>query len=292
MREQVKDNMTRKKEGDPEGFDQNWTTRSETSYLHWTRGEPENQIQLAFRRHWLTFNQLIAGREGQRRCLEVGCGRGSLSAYFADAGWDCTLLDISMAAIERARSAFAEAGLVAQFDVGDCLALPYENDSYDLVFSIGLLEHFADVDRLIAEQTRVLVPGGIFIGYVVPHLPECIQKDYEWVNDLLRALLPTEDKEAKAGKTEVYRSDSRSPIYLDTMEKAGLGECHADGIYPLPMISHSPSFPFSLLPPTAEKSLVRTFQQWLKQRQSVSSTDPWRCPEGEGQAFVVWGRKI
>jgi ubiquinone/menaquinone biosynthesis C-methylase UbiE len=278
--------------GDGSAFDANWRNRVETGYLHWTRKEPENQIQLAFRQHWLTFNRLLVGLNRQRRCLEVGCGRGSLSAYFADDGWDCTLLDLSEVAISRAREAFSEAGLTARFDIGNCLALPYKNDSFDLVFSIGLLEHFEDIDHLIAEQTRVLAPGGMFIGYVVPHLPECTQKDYEWINELLRALLCKEAKEATLGKTEVYRSDVLSPDYLKAMQKAGLGECQADGIYPLPMISHSPSFPFSLLPPAAEKSLVSTFQKWLDQRESETSTDPWRCPEGEGQAFIVWGKKL
>lgn len=278
--------------GDGAAFDANWRNRVETGYLHWTKNDPENQIQLAFRQHWLTFSRLLAGIDGYSRCLEVGCGRGSLSAYFADEGWDCTLLDISEVAIDRARSSFIKAGLTARFDVGNCLSLPYENGSYDLVFSVGLLEHFEDIDHLIAEQTRVLRPGGMFIGYVVPNLPDCIQKDYEWINELLRALLPAETKEATSGKTQVYRSDAGSPRYIRAMQNAGLSECQADGVYPLPMISHSPSFPFSLLPPAAEKSLVKTFQQWLDERQSAGSNDPWRCPEGEGQAFLVWGRKL
>jgi len=277
--------------GDVAAFDANWRDRPETEYLHWTKGEPTNQIQLAFRRHWITFNSLLAGREGKRRCLEVGCGRGSLSAYFADAGWDCTLLDLSPYAIERARKAFLEAKLAACFDIGDCLDLPYEDNCFDLAFSIGLLEHFEDIDGVISEQVRILAPGGFFIGYVVPHLPDCVQKDYEWINDLLRSLLPTETTQAISGKTEIYRSDALSEPYLSAMRLAGLIECQTDGAYPLPMISHSPSFPFSLLPPAAEMSLTATFQEWLDRRETITGSDPWRCPEGEGQAFLVWGRK-
>jgi len=277
--------------GDGAAFDVNWRNRPETNYLHWTRSSPVNQIQLAFRRHWITFNQLLAGRTGARRCLEVGCGRGSLSAYFADDGWDCTLLDLSATAIERAENAFEANGLAARFDVGDCLCLPYDEDHFDLVFSIGLLEHFDDIDSVIEQQTKALAPGGMFIGYVVPELPDCIQKDFEWVNDLLCTVLPAETVQTAAGKTEVYRSSLLSPPYLKAMERAGLRECASDGAYPLPMISHSPSFPFSLLPPAAEMSLVNTFQRWLDKRQAVAGTDPWRCSEGEGQAFLVWGRK-
>jgi len=277
--------------GDTCNFDRNWRHTQEAHYLHWTRGEPKNQIQLAFRQHWLTFQELLGADFFGRNVLEVGCGRGSLSAYFADAGWDCTLLDISPAAIEVAKNAFAANGLKASFDIGDCLSLPYPDASFDLIFSIGLLEHFEKIDQVISEQVRVITPGGLFIGYVVPDMPDCIQKDFEWVNNLLRTILPMELISDTEGKTEVYRSDFLSPPYLAEMKIAGLVDCQNDGVYPLPMISHSPSFPFSLLPPAAEASLVSTFQRWLDERQAATGSDPWRCPEGEGQAFLVWGRK-
>ena len=95
--------------GSVKEFDQNWLKRKETAYSHWTRGKPENQIQLAFRNHWITFNELLDGKVGDKKCLEIGCGRGSLSAYFADDGWDCTLLDISSTVIDQAKAAFESA---------------------------------------------------------------------------------------------------------------------------------------------------------------------------------------
>src|SRR4051794_29573013 len=79
-------------------FKQSWGEKSiESLYTHWARNEPGNQIQLAYRNHWTLFQQLLNDTTGfnqGKRVLEVGCGRGSLSAYFADAGYDCRLLDI------------------------------------------------------------------------------------------------------------------------------------------------------------------------------------------------------
>lgn len=274
--------------GDSAAFDANWASRKETQYLHWTRGEPENQIQLAFRRHWITFNRLLDGDAGSKRCLEVGCGRGSLSAYFADAGWDCTLLDLSENAIRRAEEAFLKEDLKAKFDVGDCLDLPYEDRSFDLVFSIGLLEHFENIEDAITEQVRVLDKNGLFIGYVVPHIPDSLQKDFEWVNELLRSILKAETQEAKEGKVDVFRSDEMSPRYISCLEQCGLKDIGARGIYSLPMVSHSPEFPFSLLPGEAEQTLVGVFESWLE---ASGEEDPWLCDEGKGQAFIVWGRK-
>jgi SAM-dependent methyltransferase len=272
--------------GDGASFDKNWGNCDEASYLHWTRDVPINQIQLAFRMHWNTFNDILRKKKG--KCLEVGCGRGSLSAYFSDHGWDCTLLDLSETVIKKAKQAFIENSLDAKFDVGDCNYLPYKDNTFDLTFSIGLLEHFDNYDNVIAEQVRVLAPGGMFIGYVVPEMPNNIQKDFEWVNHLLRSLLPNESIKAENVKSEIYRSDVLSAPYLRSMKKYGLVECNSDGIYPLPMVSHSPSFPFSLLPEAAEKSLVKTFNNWML---SSDKLDPWRCKEGYGQAFIVWGVK-
>jgi SAM-dependent methyltransferase len=275
--------------GDGDSFDKNWRATQEAHYLHWTRSSPENQIQLAFRQHWMTFQELLGENFNGRRVLEVGCGRGSLSAYFADANWDCTLLDLSAAAIEVARNAFTSHGLQAKFDVGDCLSLPYEDSSFDLVFSIGLFEHFEKIDKVIDEQTRVLAPGGLLIGYVVPHMPDNIQKGYQWYCDLLKALMPSDQT---AEKTPVYRSDALSPPYLESMEAAGLEKLGASGAYPLPMISHSIDFPFSRLPPEAEKVLVKHFEGLLVGRSlNNDRQNPWMCKEGEGQAFLVWGSK-
>ncbi len=275
--------------GDVGNFDQNWRSTSEAHYLHWTRGEPANQIQLAFRQHWLTFQQLLGSDFSGRRILEVGCGRGSLSAYFADAGWDCTLLDLSETAIDVAKKAFASNALPARFDIGDCLNLPYADGSFDVVFSIGLLEHFEDIQTVISEQSRVLAPGGMFIGYVVPELPDNIQRDYNWICDLLKTLIPAQNVSQKA---PVYRSDELSPKYLSAMQNAGIEDGQAKGTYPLPMISHSIAFPFTLLPEESEQILVSHFIQLLEQRRPTAPmNNPWLCDEGYGQAFLVWGQK-
>lgn len=279
---------------DPSGnggnFDRNWRFLQETHYLHWTREEPANQIQLAFRQHWLTFQELLGSAFPGRRGLEVGCGRGSLSAYFADAGWDCTLADISPTVIEVAYEAFAAHGLKARFDVCDCLNLPYPKSVFDLVFSIGLLEHFEEIDQVIGEQVRVLAPNGRFIAYIVPNLPDNVQKDYNWVCDLLKTLMPPSTQGFE--KAPVFRSDALSPIYLAAMARSGLCELGAAGCYPLPMVSHSIDFPFTLLPPAAEAVLVRHFLERLERRRAESGgCNPWLCAEGFGQAFLVWGTK-
>ncbi len=268
-------------------FDTSWRTREEAGYGHFTRGAPNNQVQLAFRRHWLVLQNLMANpRFAQgRRVLEVGCGRGSLSCYFADAGFDCTLLDLSPAVLEVARSLFSRHQLEARFVAGDAEALPFGDESFDLVFSIGLLEHFSDPRQAVEEQLRVLAPGGLFFGYVVPDYHGLnVQGAYAWVNELLTgyAAAPSE-------KQELYRRDAGSEAYLPVLEQAGLVGVGSSGIYSVPMISHSPTFPFSLMPPSSERALVKHLEGLLEARACRTGADPWLCEEGFGQAFAVWG---
>ena len=278
-----------RKSGDKEAFDKNWSSRSETNYLHWTRGEPKNQIQLAFQQHWSLFKQIMGPDFEGRRVLEVGCGRGSMSAFFADNGFDCTLLDISEHVIETARRIFEYHGLTARFDIGDALQLPYEDGSFDVVVSIGLLEHFEDFATVISEQVRVLDQGGVFLGYVVPEHRDNIQLEYQWINDLLKALVSQTEIESAAEKADIYRSDLLSPPYLEVMRALPLRNIGTSGVYPLPMISYSVEFPFTLLNEKCEEILVRHFTDVLAARAQETGKHPWLCDEKSGQAFLLWG---
>lgn len=277
--------------GDKESFIKSWQTRKERSYNHWTRKEPKNQIQLAFRNHWEVFQGLIGGKlfNKGKRCLEVGCGRGTISAYFSDAGYDCTLLDISTEVIEVAREIFRKNNLKAKFRVGDANNLPFKDNSFDVVVSIGLLEHFEDIETPIKEQIRVLDRGGIFLSYVVPKYKDNIQKDYEWINEILKGY--AKEKTSVQPKEKIFRSDASSKIYMKVLKKNNLRKINSSGIYSLPMISHSVEFPFTLMPEESEKTIVKYFKEMLDKRRKLTKKHPWFCEEGYGQAFLIWGFK-
>lgn len=278
-------------DGSRRAFDGSWQSRRETHYNHWTRGTPRNQIQLAFRRHWELFRELLGDRPAGR-CLEVGCGRGSVSSYFADAGWDCVLLDFSHSVLEVARQIYATNGHRAHYVRGDALRLPVASESVDVVVSIGLLEHFEDVRTVLEEQVRVLAPGGVLLVYVVPERPDNVQRYFRWVNAGLKAVARLAGGDSAAQpKPELFRSDAPSERYLRALEGTDLEEVRAFGMYPLPMISHSPEFPFSLLPAPAERALTLAFSGVLGARRLLFGRNPWMCREELGQAFLVTGRR-
>jgi hypothetical protein len=62
---------------------------------------------------------------------------------------------------------------------------------------------------------------------------------------------------------------------------------HVFGMYPMPMVSHSPEFPFSLLPAPLEMGLTRVFEASLKARQTLTGKHGWICKEEMGQAFLI-----
>lgn len=92
--------------------------------------------------------------------LEIGCGLGTDGAQFARAGADYTGVDLTEAAVELARRRFELFGLPGSFCVADAEHLDFSDESFDLVYSHGVLHHTPDTAGAIREVHRVLKPGG------------------------------------------------------------------------------------------------------------------------------------
>jgi 2-polyprenyl-6-hydroxyphenyl methylase/3-demethylubiquinone-9 3-methyltransferase len=95
--------------------------------------------------------------------LDVGCGGGLLAEEFARLGCRVTGVDPSEPSLATARAHAARSGLVIDYRPGVGEALPFEDQSFDIVYCCDVLEHVADVDRTIEEIARVLRPGGVFL---------------------------------------------------------------------------------------------------------------------------------
>lgn len=101
----------------------------------------------------------FAGTRGLK-VLEIGCGIGTDGAQFAEAGADYTGVDLTEAAVELARKRFELFDLPGSFQTADAECLDFADESFDLVYSHGVLHHTPATGRAVNEIHRVLRPGG------------------------------------------------------------------------------------------------------------------------------------
>lgn len=92
--------------------------------------------------------------------LEVGVGLGTDFVRFVRAGAVATGIDLTEAAVDAVRRRLELEGLDARLLVADAEALPFDDASFDLVYSYGVLHHTPDTQQALREIRRVLRPGG------------------------------------------------------------------------------------------------------------------------------------
>jgi SAM-dependent methyltransferase len=95
-----------------------------------------------------------------KKVLEIGCGLGTDGAQFALAGADYTGIDLTDAAVDLARRRFDLFNLPGAFRTADAENLDFPDESFDVVYSHGVLHHTPDTVRAVQEVHRVLRPGG------------------------------------------------------------------------------------------------------------------------------------
>jgi SAM-dependent methyltransferase len=108
---------------------------------------------------------LPAPRQGDR-LLDVGCGTGHWSRFFASLGYEVTGVDVSAEMIRAARSRPAP-GCV--FELADARALPFEEGSFDVVAAVAVAAFVSDVRGVLQEMFRCVKRGGsVLVGALNP----------------------------------------------------------------------------------------------------------------------------
>jgi SAM-dependent methyltransferase len=96
-----------------------------------------------------------------KRLLEVGCGMGTDLLQFARGGAQVTGIDLTPRSLEISRRHLSLYGEIGDFANADCERLPFADDSFDVVYSNGVLHHTPDTAGAAREIHRVLRPGGL-----------------------------------------------------------------------------------------------------------------------------------
>ena len=98
--------------------------------------------------------------QANKSVLEIGCGIGLDTFTMAKQGLSVTALDLTEIGVATAKKRFDKEQYVSNFLVGDACLLPIKENSFDYVYSFGVLHHAADTEKTISEVYRVLRPGG------------------------------------------------------------------------------------------------------------------------------------
>jgi ubiquinone/menaquinone biosynthesis C-methylase UbiE len=110
------------------------------------------------------LDKALGGLDGERfpAALEIGSGTGYFSLNLLQMGTieRLTATDISPGMLQRLSETAEGLGLEAETVATEAEELPFEDESFDLVFGHAVLHHIPDLDRAFAEFRRVLRPGG------------------------------------------------------------------------------------------------------------------------------------
>lgn len=105
-----------------------------------------------------------------KRLLEIGVGAGTDFINWVRNGAIATGVDLTTHGVALTEERLALEGLTATVQQADAENLPFADESFDLVYSWGVLHHSPDTPRAIREVHRVLKPGGraLMMVYHVP----------------------------------------------------------------------------------------------------------------------------
>jgi SAM-dependent methyltransferase len=101
---------------------------------------------------------------GGRRLLEVGCAPGRWMLFFHnELGYSVEGIDYVPAACRKTRENLALSNVPGRVIEADFFRCDLPGESYDAVVSLGFIEHFSDVEGVIARHAALVRPGGTLV---------------------------------------------------------------------------------------------------------------------------------
>jgi SAM-dependent methyltransferase len=205
--------------------------------------------------------------QGQR-VLEVGCGTGVFLRLAADLGAQVVGVDSSEALLELARERVAEADL----RFADMEALPFDDDSFDLVAGFNAFFFAVDMVAALREAGRVAKPGAPVVIQVWGRHDRC---DLEAMKAVIRPFFPPRPPDAPP------EPDLSAPAVLERIASAA-------GLTPASTFDVSWAYEFAdgeelgraMLAPAGIADLVGPAREAEVQRQIVEALAQFRTPGG------------
>jgi len=127
--------------------------RDYVSVIYNEKDKPLTQYPDLLTKHLVEKYKLLKGKS----VLDLGCGRGEFLRGFMHCGLKGYGVDEALAA-----KSICPTAKILQSDLEN-EPLPYEDNTFDVVFSKSVLEHFYYPEKLVREIYRILNPGGLVI---------------------------------------------------------------------------------------------------------------------------------
>ncbi len=244
------------------------------------------------------FNTLVeefVRCDGPCLAVELGCGRGDTSLFFAKRGWQMVLLDISQLALDIAKRNFLEEDVSCLQVRAELDRAPFNESKFDVVMSFGVLEHFVDPVQPLREMVRILKPGGTLCASVVYTHRISLQTFVDWLyhipgTTIKHAVLGRNPNRAwqmirkHVGRAagEIYENDLRMEDYISEMRKVGLVQVKAIPVTTIPYFRLSSSL---------ESLYIRCVEVFCGIKRRVTMRHPLRALWGARRELLVFGEK-
>lgn len=139
-----------------------WWTKDSSFYDNY----PEHGLTRREEELWEMFLKKEIG-ECPKAILDVGCGTGSIALILAGLGHDVSGIDLSEGMLSVCEKKATFRGLPIHIQVGDAEALPFPDQSFDIITSRWVLWTLLRPDIAMSEWKRVLRPGGKILAFDV-----------------------------------------------------------------------------------------------------------------------------
>lgn len=121
-----------------------------TEDYDYTRAISDSSLRLAYD----SFIEVNGKDLNRKKLLEIGCGTGRISKIFASTKYNVTGIDISEKMVELARKKAIEEQWTFTGVVGDARTLPFQDNEFDVVYAVHVLELIKDWKKVIKEGLR------------------------------------------------------------------------------------------------------------------------------------------
>lgn len=135
---------------------------SDLAAVWWSESSPFKDLRYLNEPRFSFFAEFVADWRG-KKVLDLGCGGGFVAEELAKRGADVVGVDPADPLLEVAQMHAQDSGLRIIYKRGTGEFIPCENESFDIVVCVDVLEHVDDLSAVLKEVERVLKPGGLFL---------------------------------------------------------------------------------------------------------------------------------